>query len=497
MATAQTPPITEAAARAVLPGAAVFISGNEVPHAGGERHVHVHPADGKPLGEWTLAGPDDVDRAVRDAQQAQLGWAAASPSQRRVVLSAVAAKLRERQVELAAVMSLEMGMPIRAAVAGVGGAAEWFDYYAGWADKIAGAAPLLAGSGAVHDYTVPSPYGVVAAIIPWNGPAIALALKSAPALAAGNAVVVKPSELAPLSSVAIAQAAVDAGLPAGLLNVVSGGPSIGQALCEHPGVGIISFTGGNVGGRAVGRLAADRYLPVLLELGGKSASLLFADCDVARVSRLAATLGVAQNSGQGCFLPTRLLVERTVYDQVIEALATATDRFKLGKPFADGTVMGPVVSEGSSQRILGIIGQARDVDGASLIAGGHRATGELADGYFIEPTIFADVAPGSALATEEVFGPVLSVTPFEDEDEAISMANASEFGLAGYVWTESLRRAHRVASRLDAGYVSVNSMAALPPGAPFGGWKASGHGIEGGPQGIAAFLRTKNVHVAL
>jgi len=493
----KTVPIDEPAARALLPGAAVHIGGAFVPDASGERHVHVYPGDGKPLGEWRLAGDDDVDRAVHVAASSQAEWAAAAPSQRRDVLNSVAAHVRERSVELAAVVSLEMGMPIRTSVAGVLAAADWFGYYAGWTDKIEGLVAPVAAVGAVHDYAVPVPYGVVGAIIPYNGPAMALAVKVAPALAAGNAVVLKPSEAAPFSSVAFAQVATEAGLPPGLVNVVGGGPTVGALLCEHPGVGVISFTGGNVAGRSVGRAAADRYVPALLELGGKSASLLFEDCDVARVARLAAVLGAAQNSGQGCFLPTRLLVQRSVYDQAVETIDATARRFVLGMPFAPDTLMGPVASEASSERILGIIEQARSDGAGRLLTGGGRPGGELSDGFFVEPTVFVDVDPSSRLANEEVFGPVLSVLPFDDEDEAVALANGNDFGLAGYVWTENLRRAHRVAARLDAGYVSVNSMAALPPSAPFGGWKASGHGVEGGRQGLLALMRTKNVHVAL
>jgi aldehyde dehydrogenase (NAD+) len=494
MAATKTVPIDDATARTLLPPAAVHIGGEYLAQATGVKHTHVHPGDGKPLGDWVLAGVEDVDRAVSAAREAQVGWAAATPAHRRDVLFAVASAYRERHLELAAVASLEMGMPIRTAVAGTLGAADWFAYYSGWADKIEG---LIAPVPGAHDYAVPQPYGVVGAIIPWNGPAMGLCVKVAPALAAGNAVVLKPSDFAPLSGGMFAQIATDAGLPAGLFNVVAGGPDIGAALCEHPAVGIISFTGGNVAARSIGRIAADRQVPTVFELGGKSASLIFEDADVARAARLAATLSMAQNSGQGCFLPTRLLVQRPAYDQALEIIRATTERFNLGRPFAPETVMGPVASRESSERILGILDRvSTDQDGV-LLTGGHRAGGDLADGFYIEPTVYYDVDPASRLAREEVFGPVLSVLPFDDEDEAIAVANDIDFGLAGYVWTENLRRAHRVAGRLDAGYVSVNSLAGLPAAAPFGGWKASGHGTEGGRQGLLQLMRTKNVHVAL
>jgi aldehyde dehydrogenase (NAD+) len=281
-----------------------------------------------------------------------------------------------------------------------------------------------------------------------------------------------------------------------MVNVIAGGPDTGARLCADPAIAMISFTGGSTGGRAVAEAAAARHAPTVLELGGKSASLVFPDTDVSRTAKLAAILGIAQNSGQGCFLPTRLLVDRSVYDKTLEGVAAAAAKFRLGDPFAEDTTMGPVVDQRALERIMAVISSARGRGDGRLVHGGNRATGAgLENGNFVEPTIFADVDPDSPLAQDEVFGPVLSVIPFDDESQAIEIANRTRFGLAGYVWTADLGRAHRVADALQAGYVSVNGMAALPPAAPFGGWNASGYGVEGGRRGLEEYLRLKNVHV--
>jgi acyl-CoA reductase-like NAD-dependent aldehyde dehydrogenase len=489
-------PMTSERAATLLPGDRLLVGGEWMPGAGTERRTHVNPATGRPLAEVALAGPAEIDAAVAAAHAAFPAWRRTAPGVRRDTLSRLAETIAAHADELAALVTLEMGQPYRAARAGVAAAADWFRYYAGWADKLEGLVAPVA-PGAVLDYAVPEPYGVVAAIIPWNGPVISLALKVAPALAAGNCVVLKPSELAPFSSLRVGALAAEAGLPPGVLNVVPGGAAAGQVLCRHPLVGKISFTGGSSTARAVSVAAAEHHTPVVLELGGKSASLVFADADLAVAGKLGAILGVAQNSGQGCFLPTRLLVERPVYEAVLERVVATAEGLRLGDPFDPATMMGPVVSEAACERILGVVERAASERAGRLCTGGRRAQGELGGGFFVEPTVFADADPAADLAREEIFGPVLAVLPFEDEDEAVALANGTRYGLAGYVWTADLRRAHRVAGALEAGYVSVNGMAALPPSAPFGGWKASGHGVEGGRAGLQEFLRTKNVHVSL
>ncbi len=465
----------------MLPLGTCFLGGAVVEGTGTER-AFVHPGDGSAFGTARLAGVEQVERAVAAARKAQCSWAA-GPAGRRDALFAAAGAIRLHAEELASLVSLEMGMPLRASKAGVLQAAEWFAYYAGWADKIGGSvAPVAPGD--VLDYTTSAPHGVVGAIIPWNGPVIAASLKLAPALAAGNAVILKPSELAPFSSVRLAQI-LD--LPEGLVSVLGGAGDVGAELVEH--VDMVTFTGGETAGRAVAQAAAARFRPCVLELGGKSASLVFDDADPVRIGKLAALLGAVQNSGQGCFLPTRLLVQRGIHDAVVDAATAQLAKVRLGDPFDPSTSMGPVVDVAAADRILGVIGNAT----ARLVAGGTRGPGPA----YVAPTLFADVDPASSLAQEEIFGPVLAVTAFDTEDEAVEIANGTRYGLAGFVWTADLARAHRVADRLDAGYVSVNGMAGLPPSAPFGGWKASGRGSEGGIEGLREFLRTKNIHVGL
>ncbi|HEX6393857.1 MAG TPA: aldehyde dehydrogenase family protein [Acidimicrobiales bacterium] len=477
-----------------VPDGRLFVDGLWLEGSTGGERTHHDPATGEVVGKHQLAGSVEVDFAVKAARDALQRGELADPVRRRLLLSSLADAIVAAAGDLAALQTLEMGQPIRATRAGVALAAEWFRYFAGWADKLDGT--VVPAGGAVLDYVVANPYGVVAAITPWNGPVVSIALKVAPAIAAGNAVVVKPSELAPFSALRFARICEEV-VPPGVINVMPGGPGAGHALCAHPGVDKISFTGGSSAARAVARAAAENHTPVVLELGGKSASIVFADTEPTVVGKLGALLGTIQNSGQGCFLPTRLLVDRAIHDEVVAAVVATAEKARLGDPFEPSTTMGPLAGEAACERVLSVVEDARHRGDGVLLTGGQRAGGALAAGAFVQPTVFGDVDPASPLAQEEIFGPVLAVMPFDDEDEALAIANGTKYGLAGYVWTNDLRRAHRVAAALDAGYVSVNGMAALPPAAPFGGWRGSGHGVEGGRWGVHEFVRLKNVCVSL
>ena len=455
---------------------------------------HVNPATGTAQGTMALAGAADVDDAVRAARAAAAGWRATPGPERRDRLAALAELIRRDADHLARLATLESGAPVAIAGRTVLGPAEWFRYYAGWADKLTGdLVPVAPGA---IDYTLPEPYGVVGAIVPWNAPFLIACMKAAPALAAGNTVVLKPPELAPYTCLHLGELALEAGLPPGVLNVLPGAAEAGDALVRHPGVDKVSFTGGVEVGRVVARTAGEALKPVVLELGGKSANLVFDDADLDEAVPL--TLGLLLSmAGQGCALPTRLLVQEGVYDEVVARATATVERIVVGDPSDPATVMGPIISERHCARVLGMI-DAATTDGAGrLVTGGHRMGGPLAGGFFVEPTLFVDVDNASDLAQEEVFGPVLVITPFRDEDDAVALANDSRYGLGAYVQTRDLGRAHRVAAALEAGFVSVNTKPLVSPPTPFGGVKGSGHGREGGLEGLREFVATKNVCIGL
>jgi acyl-CoA reductase-like NAD-dependent aldehyde dehydrogenase len=318
-----------------------------------------------------------------------------------------------------------------------------------------------------------------------------------PVLAAGNCIVVKPPELAPYSVMKLGELFLEAGFPAGVVNVVTGGPDVGEAMVSHPGIDKIQFVGSGTTGKKVLRNAAESLKPCGLELGGKSAVIVFADADLQQAARRGIS-GAVSVSGQGCVNGTRVLVERPIYQQYLQMLQAVGAHIKLGDPMDPSTIMGPVISEAAVQRILKMIDISVKHEGGRLVMGGERMGGDYAEGFYLPLTIIADVDNGSSIAQNEVFGPVLSVTPFDTEDEAIALANGTTYGLGGYIHTQNLRRAHYVASQLEAGMIHVNgSGEAMVPCAPFGGMKQSGFGRLGGEAGLHEFLRIKNVWVNL
>ncbi len=478
-----------------VPTGDLLIDGAWMPASSGDRREQLDPSNGRPLASIAIGGPDDIDQAIASASTAFRSWSTWPAHRRRDVLLELARLIETRELELGVLRSLETGAPLKRK-RGPSLAAEWTRYYAGWVDKIEGttATPY---SGPSLSYTVPEPFGVVAVLTPWNGGMVSAAMKVAPALAAGNTVVLKPADLASLGPLRFAELCLEAGIPPGVLNVVPGGPAAGAALVSDPRIGKISFTGGGATARRIMAAAAETLTPVVLELGGKSADLVFPDADIDLAAATAVQASLANIAGQGCVLPTRLLVHDTIYDEVAEKVATMASALRVGRPFDEGVQMGPVIDAANCERILNVIGNARTNGDGELLTGGDRLDGDLADGYFVAPTVFGSVDNASDLAQHEVFGPVLALVRFSDEDAAVELANATQYGLGGLVYTRDIDRAHRLAKRLQAGYIGINTFPPMPPNAPFGGVTASGFGREGGREGVMEFLQTKNVYIGL
>jgi aldehyde dehydrogenase (NAD+) len=478
----------------ILPRSALLIGDRFVESSSGGTFTHIYAANGKPTGQIPLAGAVEVDQAVAAARKAAPGWANMPRNQRRDCLIRLAHLLVARAGELSGLATIDNGIPIMVQQYGPHVAADALLYNAGWTDKIGGEvistwpAPAL-------DYTLDEPYGVVGVIIPWNGPVYALGMVLSPALAAGNTVVVKPPELAPYAAMRFGELCLEAGLPPGVVNIIPGDAVAGAALTRHPGVNKISFTGSGATAQHILAGAAPNMTPVHLELGGKSASIVFDDADLDAFTPMGLS-GVINNSGQGCINPTRLLVQRGIYEEVLVRLKAVADHLSIGDPTDPSTIIGPVIDTRAVSRIMGMIDRTR-ASGARLITGGDRCGGGLADGNYITPTVFADVAHESELSQTEVFGPVLAVTPFDTDEEGIALANGTEFGLAGYIWTRDLKRAHTAAARMVAGNIWINGFTGIPASAPFGGIGHSGSGRLGGIHGIREFLRPKNIWIAL
>ncbi|GAB2611525.1 aldehyde dehydrogenase family protein [Streptomyces capparidis] len=462
--------------------------------AGGRREV-ADPSTGQVVTTVAEADADDVGDAVAAARRAfDAGpWAGTPGRERARVLHRVAELIRRREDDLVAVESVDVGKPVTLCRAvDVATAAEQYEYCSALAQGLQGATRQIPAP--AHAYTRREPLGVVAAITPFNFPLILSSSKIAPALAAGNTVVHKPAEDTPLSALLMAEILTEAGVPAGVVNVVTGsGAVVGGALLAHPGVDKVSFTGSTAVGRHAASRAGRALKPVTLELGGNAAQIVFADADPERAIG-SAVKGFVFNTGQFCMGGPRLLVQRPRYEQVLRALADAVAGVPVGDPFDPATVVGPMAGERHLAKVEEYVRIARE-EGGRILTGGERL--ELGGGHYYRPTVIADLPGDSRVVREEVFGPVLTVQPFDTEEEAVELANGTPYGLAAGLHTTDLARAHRVAARLEAGIVWVNDWALLDPAVPFGGVKQSGYGREYGPESLDAYTRVKSVVVSL
>lgn len=458
-------------------------------------HHHIYPATGQPNASVALAGAAEMDRAVLAAGDAQREWASLTVDVRRDLLIDLADVVHQRLDELAVLNVQDYAVPL--SLAGTATLLESFlRHFAGYADKVCGASTPVSGCFDVN-LVEREPYGVVGIIAPWNGSLVVAGSCVAPALAAGNAVVFKPSELAPLAALRFGELCVEAGLPAGLVNIVPAGAEGGDALVRHPAVRKVHFTGGGETARAVLRAAATNLTPVVAELGGKSANIVFADADLDRAAVLSAHQGPLMQSGQSCACASRLLVHESVYDVFVEKFLAVIDSAVVGDPMHPSTRFGPVISEASLQRILDAVDTAAGSGAGTLLTGGRRIGGPLAQGYYLEPTVLGDVDNTSPIAQHETFGPVVSLIRFGDDGEAVRIANDTAYGLNAFLHTRDLRRAHRVARALESGSVWINSISRISPQGPYGGYKQSGFGRTGGVEGLYEFLQVKNIRLGL
>jgi len=460
--------------------------------AGDAEFGSVNPTTGAIWGHFVESSTADIDAAVRAAQAAFEGpWSALSPTRRGrlmmkwgELIAANADKIGTMETEQNGKLFAEMRTQARVVQ-------DWLYYFGGLADKIEGRViPLDRTS--VLNYTVPEPLGVVAAIVPWNSPTFLTIMTVAPALAAGNTVVIKPSEVTSASAIELARLAEEAGIPAGVINVVTGGRAAGEALVDHPLVAKISFTGSDMAGRAIAARAGQRLVGCTLELGGKSPNIVFDDADPDQVEA-GVLSGIFAAAGQTCVAGSRGFFQEKIYDKIVDRLIKRANAIRLGDPLKAESQMGPVATAAQLAKDEQMVAKAV-AEGAKVLAGGKRVKlPGMEDGYFYAPTILSGAKPTDFIMQNEVFGPVLCVTPFKDEEDVIAMANSTPFGLAAGVWTNDIRRGHQMARRLRAGTVWINTYRALSFNSPFGGMKSSGLGRQNGAEAVNQFLQTKSV----
>ena len=472
----------------------LFIGGQWVDAADGQTFASIDPATDTELAQVALAGPEDVERAVTAARDAfdDGRWSDLRPGDRAKVIYKLADLIEENIASLAQVDVLDNGKPAAFAFGEVAHAASVFRYFAGLADKVFGETnPSSSGE---FMFTLREPMGVCAQVIPWNFPSAMTAWKLAPALTFGNSCILKPAEETPLSALWVAKLAAEAGLPDGVLNILTGdGETTGAPLVRHPGVDKVAFTGSTEVGRKILEASTHNLARVTLELGGKSPNLIFPDADLSNAIPQSA-FGIFFNSGQVCHAGSRLLVQRDIHDEVIEGFKQAAAGWKVGDGLDEGVMVGPLVSRQQLDRVTNYL-EVGPSEGAEVVTGGSRVAGS--DGYFVEPTIFDGVKPDMRIAREEIFGPVLSVLSFDDVDDAIRIANDTMYGLAAGVWTKDLSVAHKAARGIRAGTVWVNMYGMNDPTLGFGGYKASGFGRELGIHAVDTYTQTKSVWMRL
>ncbi len=476
----------------------MVIGGEQVDAADGQTFDVVNPANGRVIAKAPLGGREDVDRAVAAAQKAfddPKGFASWSASKRGRTLQKLSGLVKANMEELAQLETQNIGKPIKSARGEAFAVSLVFEYYAGAANKLLGETIPVSAPGL--DFTLREPIGVVGLIVPWNFPMNMASWKLGPALATGNTCILKPASYSPMTAIRLGELALEAGFPPGVVNVVTGpGGTVGASMAAHEGIGKIAFTGETTTGQEIMRLASGNVKRISLELGGKSPNVVFADADLERFSA-ESPYSVFDNCGQDCCARSRILVERSVHDRVVELFSAATRKVVVGDPSDDATEVGPMVSFRQRERVLDYIEVGQE-EGAELVAGGGPPDDtSLAEGAYVMPTIFDNVGIDMRISREEIFGPVVSIIPFDTEEEAVRLANATPYGLSGSIWSRDIGKAIRVAKGVRAGVLSINSNNSVHTEAPFGGYKMSGMGRELGMHALEMYTEVKNIFVDL